>query len=373
MSWPLFIRSSFFRWQPLLPLRWEFPARGLLVAAIERLPCANAAPASDADTSANLVIEPESAENDAKAATQLALAARPTAACRGINRRGWRRPGLKCKLTEVTRQIARPMGSGQRGLCLSLVYCKEHMNKIVTVSMVSVLLAVSGAAQAQLIGNYYILPNQMAGQSRHIDTLGGIDGSVVTGLVHTALGPNGLPVATAVALTRAGGSGPIRDVNAGNEILWWTPGRTGNKAVLFEQTRLDPANLNFTSSFFTEGATNNNSGFRAVHWNGSFVLGSGQTGSVNMTLRADDDAWVFINGQLAVDNGGVKAINNATTSNGIAGLLEGVNTIDIFFADRHQTQSGIVFTSNVNIVPAPGAAALLGLAGLLTTGRRRTK
>ena len=306
---------------------------------------------------------------------QLARASRPTAPRCQTRPHRWQHPGLKCRLMAVLRQLAHPTGSGQRGfrIRLRLVYSKEHMNKIATLSMVSVLLAVSGAAQAQLIGNYYILPNSMPGQSRHIDTLGGVDGSVVTGLVQSTLGPSGLPVASAAALSRVGGSGPIQDVNANDEILWWTPGRTGNKAVLFEQTRIDPANLNFTSDFFTEGNSDNNSGFRAVHWSGSFTLAAGETGTVNMTLRADDDAWVFINGQLAVDNGGIKSIENATTSNGIAGLLEGANTIDIFFADRHQTQSGIVFTSNVNIVPAPGAVALLGVAGLITARRRRTK
>ncbi len=234
-----------------------------------------------------------------------------------------------------------------------------------------VVSAGASMASAQLSGSYYKLPNSVGGHTRHTDVQVGVDGARVAGLVENALGPNGLPIATNFALTRAAGSGAIEDVNANNEILWWTPGRAGNREVIFEKNQLDGANLNITANFFPDGQTNNNTYFRAVHWQGTFELGAGESGSVIMSIQADDDAWVFINGQLALDDGGVKALNTAAPVFNAASLVAGSNTIDIFFADRHQSQSAIVFTSNLQIIPAPGAAALLGLGGLTLQRRRR--
>jgi hypothetical protein len=73
-------------------------------------------------------------------------------------------------------------------------------------------LATSPALALSLTGNYFTL------SATHPDTLGGIDGSTVTGLVSPAL-VGGLPAYTG-ALPPA--SGAITDVGAGNAIQWWT-------------------------------------------------------------------------------------------------------------------------------------------------------
>jgi uncharacterized protein (TIGR03382 family) len=69
----------------------------------------------------------------------------------------------------------------------------------------------------------------------------------------------------------------------------------------------------------------------------------------------------------------VKALSVASPQLNAAALNSGTNTIDIFFADRHESQSAIVFTANVSIIPTPGSAALMGLGGLMVARRRRTR
>ena len=109
----------------------------------------------------------------------------------------------------------------------------------------------------------------------------------------------------------------------------------------------------------------------AVHWQGSFLLTAGQTGTLAMALMADDDAWVFVNGLLALDHGGVKALNaSGPIFNGVV-LNEGVNTLDIFYADRHTVQAGLVFNTALQIVPARAGAALAAVCGLGARRRRR--
>ncbi len=239
-------------------------------------------------------------------------------------------------------------------------------------TLVLTTAALTAGANADLVGNYYVLPNNIPNTPRHIDVQSGIDGGIVTGLVQSTLGPNGLPVATNLAMTRVAGSGNIQDIDPNtNEILWWTTGRTGDRTVLFEKTQSDPTPFTMLQNFFPDGQTSNAWGFRAVRWSGSFFITQNEIASLTMALQADDDAWVFINNTLAVDNGGVKAIGHVSNLLGTSMVQAGWNTIDIFFADRNQVQSGIGFRTNANIVPTPGAAALVALGGLCASRRRR--
>lgn len=233
---------------------------------------------------------------------------------------------------------------------------------VLAYTMLAILFSVSLANADALTGNYYKI--QWASNP---DMQNAIDGARVTDLVQSALGPSGLPVVSLKGATYAGPSGPITNINANGEILWWTSGQNG---VAYEKTQVDTLAFNFTN-FFPDLQNNNNTYFRSVHWTGTFDLAS--AGTATFTLGADDDAWLFIDGQLAVDCGGVKALLAAPTL--VTGLSAGTHTVDLFFADRHTVQSALSFSANVELQPVPEPISMLllglGLVGLAGVSRRK--
>jgi len=236
------------------------------------------------------------------------------------------------------------------------------------------LLALGGTAMAgpsSLTAEWYTIAfgNPDTGQTINGQTFG---------LVNAALGPNGAPVRSAFSAGFApGNSNNITNVDAlTDEILWWKPqpglvstnaNYPGNVAIPFSA----PANL-FPGGIGV-GGNGDPVGYLAAHLFGNFDAPSG--GSITLTLGADDDAWIFVNGQLVVDNGGVKGLAAVPTV--VSGLLSGINRIDVFFADRQVSQSGLEFSANVDFtpvaVPAPAALGvfLVGLFALAAARRRQ--
>jgi len=244
--------------------------------------------------------------------------------------------------------------------------------------LLAAALAVAGAiaapasAQGSLTGYYFVIPGN------HVDVGHGIDGGVVSGLVEKLLGPNGLPVATTFAKNRTTGSGNIEDINSTTgELQWWSVGGANGNGIVADAVpvKTDAVPINQPSNFFPTGDTKNPP-FRSVHWQGSFVAPA--NGLASFALSADDDAWLFVNGSLLIDNGGVKGINQSPSLVGATDLVSG-NTynIDLFFADRYTVQSGIVFKSNVQLFPIPepmffqmGSLVSLGGLGLFRMKKR---
>lgn len=244
------------------------------------------------------------------------------------------------------------------------------LNIVVCLLVAGVILcagAPPAAAFGSLQGTYYILP------SGHPDTEKAIDGGTVTDLVANFLGPNGLPVATAKAINGTGFvSGPFTNLNANNEILWWVAGQSG---IVLEKVQNDPIPINEPTGFFPDGQQSNPP-YRAVHWQGFFY--APDNGTADFSLKADDDAWLFVNGNLALDNGGVKPIGASAVVSNLTGLTAGnLYTLDLFFADRRTVQSGIEFTSSVKLYPIPEPAffqmgALVAMSGLGLLRLRRS-
>jgi fibro-slime domain-containing protein len=72
----------------------------------------------------------------------------------------------------------------------------------------------------------------------------------------------------------------------------------------------------------------------------------------NFEFMGDDDVWVFINGKLAIDLGGVHGAASASVSLDSLYLTEG-NTypLDFFFCERHQSESNLIFSTSIELDP----------------------
>ena len=179
----------------------------------------------------------------------------------------------------------------------------------------------------------------------------------------------------AIGSSLSGGFPPTGSL--GNNF--WLVGSPGVTADGFG-TRVDNATgltlpAGFATNFFAQGQANDATKYLAVHWTAAFS----NTLPVTFSLSADDHAFLYVDGKLVLDDGGIKGISFGSVATAFS--VTGNHTLDLFFADVHAVQSALTFScagcvdDSTSTAPEPATLVLFGttLVGLGAVIRRQLK